>query len=118
MTRGALVSTVMSKILTVSATVAGAKGSGTLTLISADVERVVLGFCMYYHSRSKGLVQRSIYLQHTIASFNDIWAAPLEVGIALWLLQRELGFAFFAPCLIALSEYYCHFRSYIASLTL
>ena len=48
MARGSLVSIIMSKILTVSASVAADKGSGTLTLMSADVERIVLGLSMYH----------------------------------------------------------------------
>ena len=40
MTRGALISIVFSKVLTVSASVAASKGSSTLTLIMADVENI------------------------------------------------------------------------------
>jgi hypothetical protein len=40
MARGALVSIIMSKVLTVSAVVATKKGSSTLTLISSDVENI------------------------------------------------------------------------------
>jgi len=38
--RGALISIILSKTLTVSAIVAATKGSGTLTLMSTDVENV------------------------------------------------------------------------------
>jgi hypothetical protein len=40
MTRGALTSIVFSKVLTVSASVAEAKGANTLTLITIDVENI------------------------------------------------------------------------------
>ena len=40
MARGALISIIMSKVLTVSATVAAEKGSTTLTLISTDVDNI------------------------------------------------------------------------------
>ncbi|TVY60887.1 ABC transporter FUM19 [Lachnellula suecica] len=79
MARGALISIIFSKVLTVSATIAAAKGSRTLTLMSTDVENIAKGFEL----------------------MNDIWASPIEVAIALWLLQRELGVAFVIPALMA-----------------
>jgi len=32
---------------------------------------------------------------------NELWAVPIELGIALYLLQRQLGLAFLAPGLVA-----------------
>lgn len=32
---------------------------------------------------------------------NDIWASPIEVAIALWLLEREIGIACIVPAVIA-----------------
>jgi len=81
MFRGSLVSLVMRKALTVSAAVAAKKGSATLTLMSTDVERI----------------------QQGLEVFNDAWAAPIEVGVALWLLERELGVACIVPGIITIS---------------
>ena len=36
---------------------------------------------------------------------NDVWASPIEVAIALWLLQRELGIASIVPAIMAVSTY-------------
>jgi hypothetical protein len=45
---------------------------------------------------------------------HELWAVPIELGIAMWLLQRELGLSFLAPaagafistlCLILLTKY-------------
>ena len=32
---------------------------------------------------------------------NDVWASPIEVAIALWLLQRELRVACIVPAIMA-----------------
>lgn len=42
---------------------------------------------------------------------NDIWAAPIEVAIALWLLERELGVACVVPAIIAAGVCPAHFES-------
>jgi ATP-binding cassette subfamily C (CFTR/MRP) protein 1 len=45
---------------------------------------------------------------------HELWAVPVELGIAMWLLQRELGLSFLAPaagafistlCLVFLTKY-------------
>jgi hypothetical protein len=37
-----------------------------------------------------------------LVSLHDVWASPIEIGIALYLLERELGIACIAPSLLAL----------------
>lgn len=32
---------------------------------------------------------------------HEFWAVPIELAIALWLLERQLGYAFFAPAVLA-----------------
>ncbi|KAE8441372.1 hypothetical protein EG329_005475 [Mollisiaceae sp. DMI_Dod_QoI] len=86
--RGSLISIILSKTLRVSATVAAAKGNGTLTLMSTDVENIVQGFQL----------------------MNDVWASPIEVAIALWLLGRELGIACIVPAIIATASTLVIFR--------
>ena len=36
------------------------------------------------------------------ASIHEVWAVPIELGIALWLLERQLGLAFLAPAAVAI----------------
>lgn len=36
---------------------------------------------------------------------NDVWASPIEVAIALWLLERELGIACIVPAALAAGTY-------------
>ncbi|KAE8452406.1 hypothetical protein EG329_001107 [Mollisiaceae sp. DMI_Dod_QoI] len=33
---------------------------------------------------------------------HELWAVPIELGIALWLLNRQLGLAFLAPAAVAI----------------
>jgi hypothetical protein len=56
--------------------------SAAVTLMSIDVERIFNG----------------------LRSFHDLWAALVEVSIAAWLLQRNLGIAFIAPVLLSLGK--------------
>lgn len=34
-------------------------------------------------------------------NLHELWAVPIELGIALWLLETQLGLAFLAPALVA-----------------
>jgi ATP-binding cassette, subfamily C (CFTR/MRP), member 1 len=33
---------------------------------------------------------------------HEFWAVPIELGLALWLLQRQLGLSFLAPAAVAI----------------
>ncbi|EKV04366.1 ABC transporter, putative [Penicillium digitatum PHI26] len=48
-----------------------ARDSAALTLMSVDVERISSGL-QYVH---------------------EVWASPIDIGLALWLLERQLGLA-------------------------
>ena len=50
-------------------------GSATLTLTSTDVDRICASF----------------------ETIHEIWANPIEVGIAIWLLERQLGLGCIGP---------------------
>jgi hypothetical protein len=49
--------------------------------------------------------ERSNRIPETIcqgfATIHEVWAVPIELGIALFLLQRQLGLAFLAPAFVA-----------------
>ena len=38
-------------------------------------------------------------------NLQELWAVPVELGIALWLLYRQLGVAFMAPAAVALLSF-------------
>ncbi|KAI1416438.1 ABC multidrug transporter [Hypoxylon sp. FL1857] len=78
MARACLVTAVYTK--TTEARIGGEHENASLTLMSTDIERVMLGF-RYIH---------------------EMWANLIEVVIASWLLYGLLGGAFAAPIVIVL----------------
>ncbi|KAL3424167.1 ABC transporter [Phlyctema vagabunda] len=78
MCRGSLAGAIYKKTTEVKLSAAG--DSAALTLMSTDVERIRLGF-LYLH---------------------EFWANSIEVALATWLLQRQLGTAFVAPLVVIL----------------
>lgn len=69
MLRGGLVSIIYRKATGLSMT--DADPANSVTLMSADVERIVQGW----------------------STITDMWGNPLEIGLAIFLLQQELGTA-------------------------
>ncbi|KAE8411413.1 P-loop containing nucleoside triphosphate hydrolase protein [Aspergillus pseudocaelatus] len=69
MVRGAVISMVYRKATTLS--VEDADPASSLTLMSADIERIVQGW----------------------QTIHDIWGNALEIGIAIFLLEQQLGVA-------------------------
>lgn len=80
MLRGALVSIIYAKTIDISIT--ALDESGSMTLMSADVERI---------SQSYTLV-------------HDTWAPFIEVGIAIYVLESQLGLACVGPAVTAFSS--------------
>jgi ATP-binding cassette subfamily C (CFTR/MRP) protein 1 len=76
------VSMIFSKTLSVSAQVNARKGPSALTLMSTDVQRISRG----------------------VEALHEVWASLIEVGIALWLLERQTGAACIVPSIIALCK--------------
>lgn len=78
--RGSIVSIIYSKTLSVSLT--ALDESAAVTLMSNDTQAICHGFEMVH----------------------DFWAAPLEVGIALYLMSRQLGISSIVPAILALAS--------------
>jgi ATP-binding cassette subfamily C (CFTR/MRP) protein 1 len=93
MLRGSLVAAIYRKTTEISLT--ALDNSAAVTLMSTDVERIVMGLKMMH----------------------EFWANLIQVGIATWLLQRELGLACVAPIALSIGMLLCH-RSISGSLTL
>ncbi|KAK0666398.1 putative multidrug resistance-associated protein [Cercophora samala] len=91
MTRGLLAAAVYRK--TTEARISAADDSAALTLMSADIERVLVG-CLEMH---------------------EFWANMVEVAFACWLLSRKIGVAFIAPVIIVGLCVVCSF--FLAKLT-
>lgn len=76
MVRGTLVTAIYSQTLDLSIT--SLDESAAVTLMSSDVERIC----------------------ESLLPIHNIWSGPLEIGLAIWLLQREIGLALFGPLVI------------------
>ncbi|OLN95500.1 Multidrug resistance-associated protein 1-like protein 4 [Colletotrichum chlorophyti] len=59
---------------------ANTSAADSMTLMSTDIERIRMG----------------------LLNLHEIWANALEVAVASWLLQRQLGIAFLAPIILVL----------------
>ncbi|KAK5998615.1 ABC multidrug transporter B [Cladobotryum mycophilum] len=77
MIRGALTSLVLAQSTNLGAL---ADGSGALTLITADVSKISSAF----------------------ENVHDVWAAPLELGLAMYLLERQLGLGCITPAIVVI----------------
>jgi len=77
MVRGGLICLIFDATLHLDGVTAGE--SAAVTLMSTDIERIAQG----------------------IELSDNIWAAPIEIGIAVFLLQRQLGLACLVPAVIA-----------------
>lgn len=82
MIRGGLIYMIYSKMMDIK--LGNITESAALTLMSTDVEQI---------SRS---------LQY----MNDIWANIIQVALATWLLERQLGIASMAPVVSSFSSTY------------
>lgn len=79
--RGHLMRAIYAKTLRIPSPPEG--DSAALTLIGADVEQAMVGF----------------------EDAHEVWAGIVQLGIAIWLLQRELSWACSAPIVVALSKH-------------
>lgn len=80
MLRGGLVSIIYRK--TGSLSLKDVDPATSMTLMSADMERIVQGW----------------------QTMHEIWANAAEVGIAIYLLERQLGVACVVPVAVSLCE--------------
>ena len=84
MIRGSLISLIYVKTLEIGADSAASSGSDTLTLTSTDIDRICSSF----------------------ENLHELWVNPIEIGLALWLLERQLGAACVAPAVVVICEWH------------
>ncbi|KAJ0159330.1 Canalicular multispecific organic anion transporter 1 [Colletotrichum tanaceti] len=77
MVRGGLISLIYDKTIELDS--GALKDGASVTLIGTDCESIAQG----------------------LVNVHEIWAAPIDIGLALYLLQREMGVACVAPVVIA-----------------
>lgn len=80
MLRAGLISIIYRKTSTVS--LKGIDPATSMTLMSADIERIVQGF----------------------QTMHEIWGNSIEVGLAIFLLERQLGVACVVPVAVSICE--------------
>lgn len=83
MVRGALVSMVYNKATGLD--VKEADPASSLTLMSADVERIVQGW----------------------QTMHDMWANVIEMALAIYLLEQQLGLACVVPVGVSVGKISC-----------
>lgn len=88
MVRGGLISILYQKVTDLS--LKDIDPAASMTLMSADIERIVQGW----------------------QSMHEIWANLLEVALAIYLLQRQLGVSCMVPIGVSIREYISFKRSY------
>lgn len=81
MVRGALVSLMYRKTGTLS--LRDIDPASSVTLMGADMERVVHGW----------------------QTMHEIWANTIEIGVAIYLLEKQLGVACVVPVAVSLRKY-------------
>ena len=81
MARGGLISLLYTKLSDLSVTTANATSS--LTLMSADIERITNGW----------------------QTMHEVWANLIEIAIAIWLLERQLGASCAIPLAVAIGSF-------------
>lgn len=92
MMRSGLISMIYDQ--TIEMTEADLTDSAAITLMGTDVEWIVAN----------------------LKNLHEAWATIMEVGIAIWLLKREIGVACFIPLVISLgNNSSSHFDRYIGS---
>lgn len=74
--RGVLVTAIYSKTIEISTT--AVDNNAAVTLMSTDVERLILG----------------------LRGMHDLWANVLQFGLAAWLLQTRMGWASIGPFVV------------------
>jgi ATP-binding cassette, subfamily C (CFTR/MRP), member 1 len=80
MVRGGLISMIFRK--TGDLSLNDVDPASSMTLMSADIERIVQGW----------------------QTMPEIWANAIEIGLAIYLLEQQLGVACVVPVVVALSE--------------
>ena len=73
-----MTSLIYAKTLAISANAATSVGSDVLTLTSTYIDRICSSF----------------------QNLHELWASLIEIGLALWLLERQLGVACVSPAIV------------------
>ena len=81
MIRGALTTALYRKTMEIDSK--NINGTRTVTLMSTDTERIVRGLLV----------------------FHELWANIIQIGLATWLIQVQIGLACIGPIAVTLGEF-------------
>lgn len=81
MTRGGLIGLIYAKLIRSPAALAESGDSAAVTLIESDVERI----CETWYLLT-----------------SDLWACILQLGLSIWLLERQIGIICIVPVIMAI----------------
>ena len=94
MVRGGLISMIFHKTLVINTT--EGMCHDPMVLMGTDTEKIAL----------------------SLRQVHEVWASMIEIALALWLLERQMGAAFAAPAVLTLGlSFLCSLRPYCTELT-
>ncbi len=94
--RGSLITLIYAKTMDLSIT--ALDESVAVTLMANDTGRYVY---IYWTTTSKLMIRSIESICQAFQLIHELWAVPIELSIALYLLYRQLGLAFLAPAAVA-----------------
>lgn len=80
MVRGGLISIIYHKTISISP--ADTMRHDPMVLMGTDIEKIAL----------------------SLRQVHEVWASVIEIALALWLLERQMGVAFVAPAILTLGS--------------
>lgn len=80
MVRGGLISIIYQKTISISP--ADTMRHDPMVLMGTDIEKIAL----------------------SLRQVHEVWASVIEIALALWLLERQMGVAFVAPAILTLGS--------------
>jgi ATP-binding cassette subfamily C (CFTR/MRP) protein 1 len=98
--RGTLVSMIYAK--TVDLSITALDESAAVTLMSNDTGKCCARHIPRYNGESKLTSSIIETICGCFENLHEIWAVPIELAIAMWLLYRELGLSFIPPAALAI----------------
>jgi hypothetical protein len=98
--RATLVSMIYAK--TVDLSITSLDESAAVTLMSNDTGKCCVPHVLRYNEESKLTSSITETICGCFENLHEIWAVPIELAIAMWLLYRELGLSFIPPAALAI----------------
>lgn len=97
--RGTLIGMIYAKTLDLSITAINESAAVTLMASDSGTSHT------FVFLRTLSSFRPHFYLEaicQGLSTVHELWAVPIELGICLWLLNRQLGLAFLAPTVVAM----------------